>query len=150
MPNGCPWGVLFSSESCVGQIACSSQARRGQRAVRKGSCSPCWMVPLFALLQQLHSAGPADTTVAVWEQNGNEILAPPKKFCFFPLKLQRNSGNWKITLPIEQYFPASKSQRRHKWKKLHKVKLRCGQDGHIIGWTFYRLVTFQNRTKAWW
>lgn len=148
--SGCQRGVLgefcSGSKSCVGQIACSSQALRGQRAVRKGSCSPRWMAPLFALPQQLHSAGPADTTVAVWERNGNEMLAPPKKFCFFPLKLQRNSGNWKITLPIEQYFPASKSQISQK----HKMKLKCGLDGHIIGWTFYRLVTFQNRAKACW
>lgn len=148
--SGCQMGVLgefcSGSESCVSQIACSSQARRGQSAVRKGSCSPCWMAPLFALPQQLHSAGPADTTVAVWERNGNEMLAPPKKFCFFPLKLQRNSGNRKITLPIEQYFPASKSQRSQK----HKVRLKYGLDGHIIGWTFYKLVAFQNRTKACW
>lgn len=132
------------SKSRVGQIACSSQRRRGQRAVRKGSCSPCWMASLFAPPQQLHSAGPADTTVAVWEWNGNEMLAPPKKSCFFPLKLQRNSGNRKITLPIEQCFPASKSRRSQK----HKVKLKYSIDEHT--WTLYRLVTLQNRTKARW
>lgn len=146
--SGCRTGVLgefcSGSESHVGQIACSSQPRCGQRVVRKGSCSPCWMASLFTLPQQLHSAGPADTTVAVWEWNGNEMLALPKKFCFFPLKLQRNSGNRKITLPIEQYFPASKSQRSQK----HKVKLKYSVDGHK--WTFYRLVTLQNRTKACW
>jgi len=63
------------------------------------------------------------------------MLAPPKKFCFFPLKLQRNSGNQKITLPIKQCFPVSKSQRSQR----HKVKLKYSADGHTG--TFYRLVT---------
>lgn len=139
--SGCWTGILgefcSSSKSHVGQIAGSSQPRCGQRVVRKESCSPCWMASLFTLPQQLHSAGSADTTVAVWEQNGNEMLAPPKKFCFFPLELQRNSGSRKIIHPIKQYFPASKSQRRQK----HKVKLKYSLDEHT--WTFYRLVTLQ-------
>lgn len=83
-------GVLgefcWGSESRVGQIACSSQRCRGQRVMRKGSCSPRWMVSLFGLPQQLHSAGPADTTVAVWERNGNEMLASPKKVLLLSIK----------------------------------------------------------------
>lgn len=126
--SGCQTDVLgefcWGSESRVGQIACSSQAHCGQGAVRKGSCSPRWMVSLFAPPQQLHSADPADTTVAVWEQNGNEMLAPPRKSCFFPLKLQRNSGNQKITLPIEQYFPASKKTKEPKAQSEAKIQHR--------------------------
>lgn len=150
MPNGRPWGVLFRQ-----RILCRSDSVLRPSSLRPESGAEGKLLSMLngafvRPAQQLHSAGPADTTAAVWERNGNEMLAPPKKFCFFPLKLQRNSGNWRVTLPIKQYFPASKSQRSQKWKKFHKVKLKYGLDGHIIGWTFYRLVTFQNRTKACW
>lgn len=123
-----PANPVFAGERAPAKLAVA-------RARCRREAAPSWMASLFpATATEL--ATPADTTGAVWEPNGNEMLAPPKTFCFFPLKLRRNSGNWKPALPIEQYFPVCNSLRSQK----HRLKLKYSIDECV--WALYMLVGY--------
>lgn len=143
-PRGCPRGVLFSR-----RIPCLSESVLQPTSLWSESGAE------GKLLSRLNGVFVPQATAAAlcsscrynsgcmraeWKWDAGS----PKKSCFFPLRLWRNSGNWKTALPTEQYFPACNSQSSQK----HKVKLKYSVDECM--WTLYMLVTLQNRNKACW